>query len=71
MLILFSLALNPELQCEPSWLEDDGTVFIQQCSSPHCNLEVIKKTLNWFFSNSTPSPAELEHWERGELCIGL
>jgi hypothetical protein len=67
----FSLVLNPELECHPSWLEEDGTVLIQQCSSPHSNLEVINKTINWFFSNSTPSPAELEHWERGDICIGL
>lgn len=66
-----SLVLQPELECEPSWIEEDGTVNIQQPSSPYSSLEIITKLLNWFYSNSVPSPDDLGHWSKGQLCIGM
>lgn len=64
-----SIALPPELEAIPSWIDEDGHIYIQRIPGPTNHLELISQLLNWHYAKSTPTLADLEHWDKDEPCV--
>ena len=64
-----SLSLLHQLEAIPIWITDDCYIYIHRVPGPSNHLDAIKKLLNWHYARSTPSLAELSHWEKDEPCV--
>lgn len=66
------ICLPPELEnAVPVWLDDDGLIYIHQPPGPTNHVSVINKLLEWHYSKSTPTAADLAHWIKDEPCVVL